>query len=215
MPSSAVMPPAETMPPQRLKRFNNRTSLDSMTLMRMFTEVMSAWPIERLDVRVRYSRSSDFSGTLFYRTERVLVNLGRHLTYPYPMETYIARAVTIRKSWWKPLHTIELADGYQVALFVFLHECYHWLIKRADRNIRQKESMCDRFAARTLVDLYGAQIYDPQGEPVPREEWDFQDLDRFVAGVNLRRRRTRTPLRRAAREPQIVPRSFQYELFLG
>ena len=68
MPPPAVMPPAETMPTQRLKRFNNRTSLDSMTLVRMFTEVMSAWPIERLDVRVRYSRSSDFSGTPLYRT---------------------------------------------------------------------------------------------------------------------------------------------------
>jgi hypothetical protein len=68
-----------------------------------------------------------------------------------------------------------------------MHELYHLLIYRARRNIRQKEAMCDRFAARWMVDRFGAIVRDPRGRPVRRSEWDFQDLDGFVAAVLDRR----------------------------
>jgi hypothetical protein len=161
--------------------FDNTTALDNRRLRDEFLRAVGPWPTASLDVRIRYSRGSDFSGTCQYATNRLYVNLGRHLHYPYRMGTYLARALSSDGAWWKPQYTIELADGYQVVLFVLLHEYYHWLIKRARRNIRQKESMCDRYAARVLVEQYGATIHDPQGGPVPRETWDFQDLERFVA----------------------------------
>ena len=69
------------------------------------------------------------------------------------------------------------ADPYQVVLFVYLHECFHLLVKRARRNTRQKESMCDRYAARYLVDRFGAVVRDEKGRLVPRDVWEFQDLD--------------------------------------
>ena len=68
----------------------------------------------------------------------------------------------------------------------FLHGLYHWLIRKARRNMRQKEAMCDRFAARHLVDRFGATVRDDRGRPVPRSEWDFQDVDGFVAAVRMR-----------------------------
>ncbi len=76
-----------------------------------------------------------------------------------------------------------------MVLFVFLHELYHFLVKRARRNPRQKESMCDRFAARYLVERFGATVRDSSGRIVPREAWDFQDLERFVAAARDRRAR--------------------------
>ncbi len=161
--------------------FKNSTSLDQRTLARMFQSAVDPWPTDGLDVRVRYSRGSDFSGACYYETSRLYVNLGRHLTYPYLMNTYLARAVSSHSSWWKPLYSIELASGYDVVLFILLHEYYHWMIKRARRNTRRKESMCDRFAARVLVDQYGAVVRDADGARINRDEWDFQDLERFVA----------------------------------
>ena len=182
--------------------FRNSTALDDHTLVGMFRSAVHPWPIERLDIRVRYSRGSDFSGSCHYAADRLYINLGKHLTYPYLMDTYLARAVSLPSAWFKPLYSIELADGLQVVLFVLLHEYYHWLIKRARRNTRQKESMCDRFAARALVDLCRAVVRNPQGRPVPREAWDFQDLDRFVASA-LTRRVVRRPTRpAAARHPK-------------
>ena len=68
-----------------------------------------------------------------------------------------------------------------------MHEFYHLLVKRARRNIRQKESMCDRFAARYLVDGFGAVVRDEGRDLVPRKVWDFQDLDGFVAAARTRR----------------------------
>jgi len=161
--------------------FKNSTSLDQRTLVRMFQSSVDPWPTDGLDIRVRYSRGSDFSGACYYETSRLYVNLGRHLTYPYLMATYLARAVSSRSSWWKPLYSIELASGYDVVLFILLHEYYHWMIKRAGRNTRRKESMCDRFAARVLVDQYAAVVRNADGARIGRDEWDFQDLERFVA----------------------------------
>jgi hypothetical protein len=168
----------------------NRTGLDDARLDRMLHEAVIGWPHERLTVRVRFSRGADYSGT-FLRSRRVIyVNLGRHVRYPYRLETYVARARSNRTHWWKPACGLQLADAYQLALFVFLHEFYHWLVTKARRNGRQKESMCDRFAVRGLVELTGLQVTDGKGRPVDRSTWDFQDLDRFVARARPKRRPT-------------------------
>ncbi len=176
----------------------------------MCFEAIRFWRTGRLVVRVRYSRGADFSGSCYYCEGRILINLGRHLEYPYQMGTHIARAVSDRKRWWKPIYTLELADGYQVVLFVFLHECYHLLVKRARRNPRQKESMCDRFAARFLVDRYGATVRDPDGNPVPRELWDFQDVEGFISPT---RRKSALASPRAATVPRREQQQQQMMLF--
>ena len=123
----------------------------------------------------------------YYTSRKIYVNLGRQLVYPYRMGTNLGRARTVGRRWCRPVYTIELRDGFEVVLFVFLHELYHLLVKHARRNTRQKEGMCDRFAARYLVDRYGASVRDPKERPVSREEWDFQDLDGFVAAARDRR----------------------------
>ena len=166
--------------------FHNSTDLDGERLRSLCEDGLTGWAPGDFVVRVRYSRGADFSGTCFYRDRRVYINLGRHLSYPYRMKTYLARAKTVGRYWFKPLHTLEISDAYQVVLFVFLHELYHLLIRKARRNMRQKESMCDRFAARHLVDRFGATVRDDRGRPVPRSEWDFQDVDGFVAAVRMR-----------------------------
>src|ERR1043166_761729 len=168
--------------------FRNRTHLDSTRLRRMFLDSIPGWPTVGLSVLVRYSRGSDFSGACYYQTGRIFVNLGRSNSYPYRLLTYAAAARTTRFGWQREIHSLELADAYQLALFIFLHEFYHWLVKKAGRNTRQKEGMCDRFATRVLTDRWGAVLTDPDGRPVERSDWDFQDLDGFVAGA-LRHRR--------------------------
>jgi hypothetical protein len=175
-------------------KFRNCTSLDSDRLEWMFRRHAEPWPHDRLEATVRYSRRAEFSGTCYYGKHQVYVNLGQHNRYPYLIRTHIARARSNRRYWWKEVYTVEAADEYRLALFVFLHEFYHWLIKRAKRNTRQKESMCDRFATRALADTYGASVRDEAGRPVPREVWDFQDLHGFVAGAMPKR-----PVLRAAR----------------
>jgi hypothetical protein len=187
-------------------RFRNTTSLDSERLERMFNRHAAPWPHDRLSVWVRYSRSADFSGTCYYKRHQIYVNIGRQNRYPYPIRTHIARAKCNRRFWWKKIYSVESADAYQLALFVFLHEYFHWLIKRARRNTRQKESMCDRFAARVLADAYGARVRDESGLPASRDDWDFQDLDRFVAGA-LPSRSPRQAARRVipmARDGQLL-----------
>ncbi len=133
----------------------------------------------------------DFSGTCFYTDRRIYINLGRHLVYPYLVQTNLAKAVTLGQRWHRPIYTLEVADAYQLALFIFLHELYHLLVKRSRRNTRQKESMCDRFAAGYLVTQFGAAVRTGQGAPVPRAAWDFQDLEGFVAPARDRRRARR------------------------
>ncbi len=59
--------------------------------------------------------------------------------------------------------------------------------------------MCDRFAARALVDHFGAVVRRPDGDAADRAEWDFQDLNGFVAGA-MRRQPGIKRLERAARE---------------
>jgi Zn-dependent peptidase ImmA (M78 family) len=103
------------------------------------------------------------------------------------MGTNLARAKTVGRRWYKPIYTLKISDGYELALFVFMHELYHLLIKRARRNTRQKESRCDRFAARFLVDRFGATVRDHKRRLMPREAWDFQDVESFVAAARDRR----------------------------
>ncbi len=106
------------------------------------------------------------------------------------MKTYIAKGCMIGNRWCKPAYTLELADAYGVVLFVFMHELYHLLVKRAKRNTRQKETMCDRFATRHLVDGFGAKVHTLKGKLVPREAWDLQDVVKFVSNArDLRSKR--------------------------
>ena len=167
--------------------FRNSTELDSDRLLAMCGECVVGWRTGNVTLRVRYSRGADFSGTCVYSSRKVFVNLGRHLVYPYRMGTHVACSHTARGRWIKPIYTIELIDGYQVVLFVFLHEIFHLLVKRAGRNTRQKESMCDRFAARILVDRFGVVVCDEEEKPVARHVWDFQDVEGFVAAARGRR----------------------------
>ncbi len=190
----------------------NRTDLDDERLRAMCAAAVRSWRTGQLKVCVRYSRGADFSGSCYYNEGRIFVNLGRHLQFPYRMGTHIARAVTGRDGWWKPIYTVDLANGYQVVLFVFLHECFHWLVKRARRNPRQKESMCDRFATRLLVDGYGVTVRDPDSRPVPREAWDFQDVEGFISVLRRKRPAALSPAR-AARVPCPPPRQQQLLLF--
>lgn len=186
--------------------FHNSTDLDTDKLVALARQAADGWATGTITLRVRYSRSSDFSGTCFYETQRIFINVGRHLRFPYRMGTHLARARTVGRRWYKPVHAITLRDGYELVLFVFLHELYHLLVKRARRNPRQKESMCDRFAARFLVDHFGAKILRSDGREVPRDEWDFQNLDGFVAGTRERRLARPRKLERAARQATIGER---------
>ena len=130
--------------------FANSTNLDSARLERLC--VRHTWPYrhDKLTVRVRYSRGADFSGTCYYSHARLFINLGRRNKYPYLLGTNIARSRSNRTHWWRETYRLTIADAYQLALFVFLHELYHYLVKAAGRCPRRKEAMCDRFATRVI-----------------------------------------------------------------
>ena len=149
----------------------------------MFLRHTQPYRHDKLTVRVRYSRGADFSGTCFYRDSRIFINLGRHNRYPYSLGTHLARARSNRTHWWRETYLVVLEDAYQLVLFVYLHELFHFLIAAARRNPRRKEAMCDRFAARVLADDYGCAVVNRAGRPVERAAWDFQDLERFVGAA--------------------------------
>ncbi len=163
--------------------FGNSTELDSARLERLFLKYTWPYRHDGLTVRVRYSRGAEFSGTCYYATCRLFINLGRRTRFPYLLGTHVARSNSNRTHWWRETYRLVVADPYQLALFVYLHELYHYLVKSAGRNPRRKESMCDRFAARVLVDDFGVRVLDPRGQPVPRESWDFRDVHAFVAAA--------------------------------
>lgn len=154
----------------------NSTRLNTLRLLRLFADAMGSWPVDGLRVWVRDSRGADYSGTCYDLEGRILINISRALEYPYRMQTHLARTRQEPDGWSKPIFTLQLDDAYQLALFIFLHECCHWLIRRAGRNPRQKESTCDRFAARILVDYFGCYVQDADGRAVDRKHWDFQDF---------------------------------------
>ncbi len=169
--------------------FTNTTHLDDRQLRDMVLHATAGWSVGQVVVRVRYSRGADFSGTCVYATQRIYINLGKHLRYPYTMNTHIARGKKHLGQWVKPAYTVEFADGLQVAAFIYLHELYHLLVKIAARNTRQKETMCDRFATRYVVANYGATVRDDVGAVVSHSRWDVQDLDHFVARANVKNQR--------------------------
>ena len=103
----------------------------------------------------------------------------------------------------------------QICLFIFMHEVYHWLIKQAGRNTAQKESMCDRFAARLMVDEYGCPLRDSKGNILPRDEWDIQDLDGFVAAARGTDTPAVAPVRKAAREVKPPPMAGDQFMLFG
>lgn len=151
----------------------------------MCLNAMAGWSVGHVVVRVRYSRGADFSGTCVYATQRIYINLGQHLRFPYTMNTHIARGKKHLGQWVKPAYTVEFTDGLQLAAFIYLHELYHLLVKLASRNTRQKETMCDRFATRYVVANYGTIVRDHAGTIVSQSRWDVQDLDRFVARAKV------------------------------
>ncbi len=176
--------------------FANATDLDSDQLRRLLLRHTAPYRHDHLVVRVRYSRGADFSGTCFYADHRIFVNLGQHLTFPYTLGTNVARSQSNGTRWWRETYRILVRTPCHLALFVYLHELYHHLVKAAKRNPRRKEAMCDRFALRPLVDDYGYKVLDSRGRPVSRDRWDFQDVHAFVA---------RAPKQTAAAENRDIP----------
>lgn len=185
--------------------FHNSTELADAELVEPCREALAGWAVGRITLFVRYSRGADFSGTCFYADRRVFINLGRHLEYPYMMATNVARAVTVGRRWYRPVYFLEMRHPRHVVHFVFLHELYHLLVARAGRNTRQKESRCDRFAARFLADRFGACVRDKHGALVPRPAWDFQDLEGFVADARHRRTLRRRQPRHVSRQAPVDP----------
>jgi hypothetical protein len=182
---------------------HNSTSLDTERLRQMFVRHTLPYRHDKLKVRVRYSRGAEFSGTCYYGHGQILVNLGRHNRYPFTLATGIAKARSNRTHWWRPTYQLTVADAYQLALFVYLHELYHYLVKAAKRSPRRKEAMADRFATRVLVDYYGCRVCDTSERRVARETWDFKDLDAFVAAAP---RQKPAPKPRAARKQKPAPK---------
>jgi len=173
----------------------NRTELSSSRLEGMFLRATAGWASGRLKVVVRYSRGAVYSGTFASNPPRIYINLGRRNRYPFRIDTSIARAKTVGLSWWKPTYHVKAVNAYQLALFVFLHEFYHYLIHRARRNSHRKEAMCDRFAVRYLVDHCRLAVHDSSGREVPRSVWLFQDLDEFVSNSRTVATTSRSALR--------------------
>ena len=161
----------------------NTTGLNTKWLGEAFGGYLARWGRWRLRVLVRASRGADYSGSCRYDLSRFTINIRPTLAYPYRMGTHLARTRTHGRAWIKPVVYVEIADGHWLALFIFLHELYHWLVYKAGRNRRQKESMADRVAARALVDDFGSRVVTADGEAVDRGTWDFQDVEGFVAAA--------------------------------
>ncbi|MFO0840740.1 MAG: hypothetical protein U1D55_19710 [Phycisphaerae bacterium] len=164
-------------------QFRNTTQLDQDRLRELLERHTHPYQHNRLRVCIRYSRRAAFSGACYYADARIFVNLGRRNRYPFMFDTHTAKARTQRGSWSRARHRLVVPSEYELVLFVYLHELYHFLVKSAGRCVRRKEAMCDRFAARVLIDEYGCPLLDVNGRSVPREAWDFQDLSAFVSAA--------------------------------
>jgi hypothetical protein len=173
----------------------NHTELDTRRIEAMFLRATSQWAAQTLKVTVRYSRGAIYSGTFASNPCRIYINIGRRNRYPLRIETGIARAKSLGTAWWKPSYHIKAENAYQLALFVFLHEVYHYLIYRSRRNGHRKEAMCDRFAVRYLNDHCRLTVFDTDSRPVPKPAWLFQDLDAFV----MNQQTVLAPVRAASR----------------
>ncbi len=162
-------------------RFRNTTALDSARLLHDFERFSRPYRHDGLSVFVRDSRGADFSGRCCYAGSRIYVNLGPRNSYPYLLGTHVAKARSSRTHWWREVYRLVLSEPHQLAVFIYLHEFYHYLVKAAGRNPRRKEAMCDRFATRVLVDEFGCALTTRGGRSVRRSAWDISDVDRFVA----------------------------------
>jgi hypothetical protein len=160
--------------------FRNTTHIDSARLRSTCLLYAAPYDHQALRVRFRHSRGAPFSGSCYYRDARIFINIGRETRYPFSLATHLAKAQRVPGGWRREVFELAVRDAFQLALFVYLHELYHYLIQRAGRSLRRREAMCDRFAARRLVDDFGCALRRRTGRPVGREEWDFQDLDAFV-----------------------------------
>jgi len=182
--------------------FSNSTALRTGLLAEIIRQGTQGWAIGHVTVRVRYSRGADFSGACHYADQKILINIGRHVQYPYRMNTHIARTQTIGRRWFRPLYSIELNSAYELVAFIFMHELYHLLVKRAGRNVRQKEGRCDRFATQFMVSQFGTPVLSEKGVPMDRSAWDFQDVEAYVSAA---REGTARPLQKEiATQPKIV-----------
>lgn len=183
-------------------QFQNATILNSQWLKDHFLRHTQPYRHDLLQVFVRYTRSSPFSGACYYTKGRIHVNIGRRNRYPFTLATHVAKATSGRGEWSRPLYHLTLENAEQLALFIYLHELFHYLVHVAGRGRRHKEAMCDRFATRVLVDRYGCRLTDPGGLPPARATWDFKDLDNFVRAAP--RGATVTPLPRNVIPVRIV-----------
>lgn len=182
--------------------FSNSTALRTDLLAEIIRQGTQGWAIGHVTTRARYSRGADFSGACHYADQKILINIGRHVHYPYRMNTHIARTQTVGRRWFRPLYSIELNSAYELVTFVFMHELYHLLIKRAGRNVRQKEGRCDRFATLFMVSRFATRVLSEKGVPMDRSAWDFQDVEAFVSAA---RDGTARPLQKEiATQPKLV-----------
>lgn len=161
--------------------FRNDTQLETRRLRDLVLRHTLPYPHVGLQVHIRPSRKAAFSGTCYYLEGRIFVNIGSQNRYPYRFATLLAKAQANPRGWSREAYFITVRDAYQLSLFVYLHELFHYLVKLAGRSPKRKEGMCDRFAALVLADEYGCPITRGDGSPAPRDHWDFQDLHAFVA----------------------------------
>lgn len=184
-------------------KFQNTTQLDSSRLRQSFERFSHPYRHDTLSVHVRDSRGADFSGRCCYTGSRVLINLGPRNAYPYALGTHVAKARSGRTHWWREVYRLILSDAYQLALFIYLHEFYHYLVKAAGRNTRRKEAMCDRFATRVLVDHFNCPLVTRGGRPVRRSAWDISKLDAYVGNAP----HAADQARAAPRPPRVAART--------
>lgn len=162
-------------------QFRNDTLLKTERLRELVLRHTLPYPHGGLQVHIRPSRKAAFSGTCYYLEGRIFVNIGPQNRYPYRFATLLAKAQSHTCGWWREAYYITVANAYELSLFVYLHELFHYLVKLAERSPKRKEGMCDRFAALVLADEYGCPVTRGDGSAAPRDNWDFQDLHAFVA----------------------------------
>ena len=161
--------------------FRNRTNLLDTRLYPLILRHTEPFDHSYLRVRFKNSRGAPFSGSCYYRTSTLNINLSPRNTYPFALATHVARPQSNATHWWRELYELTLADAYQLALFIYLHELCHYLIKRAGRSVKRREGACDRFAARVLVDHYGSSLRDSHGREPARDSWDILNLDALLS----------------------------------